>query len=55
MTELSNKYKSKLRLLSFYQKDKKSELNDLLISRIKKEIVEIGKQLADQRGNHDRN
>lgn len=49
MTELLEKYKSKLRLLSFYQKDKKSELNDLLIDRIKKEIVEIEKELAEER------
>lgn len=50
MTKLLEKYKSKLKLLSFYQKDKKSKLNDLLIDGIKKEINEIEKQLAEERG-----
>jgi len=49
---LIEQYNSKLRLLSFYQKDNgviESDLNNLLIKSLRKEICDIEKQIADER------
>ncbi len=49
MTELLLKYKSKLRLLSYYRNEKKNNLVNLLIKNLKQELAGLEKLLAEER------